>query len=71
MAEPTDLAVFQAALDRVARTGKREEIDEEEVPEVRTWDGLDAKGCVISVDRGRWWILPPAHVRTSQAHIGV
>ena len=59
MGEKLDLEVFQAALDRVARSGKREEVDEDQVPEVRRWDRLDSKGCVISVDHGKWWILPP------------
>jgi hypothetical protein len=59
MADKLDLEIFQEALDRVARTGKREEVDGEHVPEVRVWDRLDSKGCVISVDHGRWWILPP------------
>ena len=59
MGEKLDLEVFQEALDRVARNGEREEVDEHQVPEVRRWDRLDSRGCVISVERGRWWILPP------------
>ncbi len=59
MAPATDVQHLQEVLTRVAQTGKREEIDGARVPEVRAWNGLDSKGCLISVQRGRWWVLPP------------
>jgi hypothetical protein len=59
MAAAQDLRRFQEVLDRVAQTGQREQIREVEVPDVQSWGTLDAKGCLVSVDRGRWWVLPP------------
>lgn len=53
------LDAFQEILDRVARNGLPEEVDQDLVPEVRAWDHLDGKGCTISVERGHWWVVPP------------
>ncbi|GAB4260572.1 MAG: hypothetical protein Kow0092_09490 [Deferrisomatales bacterium] len=55
----TSVREFQEVLRRVAATGKREEVDAELVPDVRLWDALDSRGCTISVEKGRWWVVPP------------
>ena len=60
MAPKADLQHFQEVLNRVAQTGKREEIDGEGLPEVRAWSGIESRGCIICVERGRWWVLPPS-----------
>jgi hypothetical protein len=53
------LEAFQSLLDEVVRTGERREVEAGEVPDVQAWDHLDSKGCVIWVEKGHWWILPP------------
>lgn len=58
MAIVADLKSFQDLLNRVARTGKREEVDGSSLPHIREWNSLDSQGCIISVERGRWWVLP-------------
>lgn len=54
------LGAFQGILNRVAETGHREEVDRSRVPEVGAWSRLDGRGCTISVEHGRWWVVPPA-----------
>jgi hypothetical protein len=54
------LEEFQELLDRVARTGERAEVAADRVPSVAAWDGLESRGCILWVERGRWWVLPPA-----------
>ncbi|GAB6062594.1 hypothetical protein [Deferrisoma palaeochoriense] len=51
---------FQEVLDRVARSGRGELVNEAEIPAVSEWYRLESHGCVVRVDRGRWWVLPPA-----------
>lgn len=58
---------FQQVLDRVAQTGHREEVDQLLVPDVLAWDRLKSRGCIISVEHGRWWVLPPDGPRSSRA----
>ncbi|MEW6488294.1 MAG: hypothetical protein AB1578_10350 [Thermodesulfobacteriota bacterium] len=54
------VAMFQDVLDGVARTGERREVEAGQVPDRETWQQLDSRGCVIWVNKGRWWVLPPA-----------
>jgi len=62
MAEGRSVDMFQKVLDQVARTGERQEVESAEVPGVDAWKNLDSRGCVIWVDKGHWWVLPPAGV---------
>jgi len=53
---------FQDLIDDVVRTGERREVASGELPDVQAWDHLDSKGCVIWVEKGHWWVLPPNKV---------
>ena len=53
------VGAFQELIDQVVRTGERREVAADALPGVRTWNHLDSKGCVIWVEKGRWWVLPP------------
>ncbi len=60
MAEIRAVDAFQEVLDRVARTGERQEVTSAQVPDVHAWENVNSRGCVIWVDKGHWWVLPPA-----------
>ncbi len=55
----TSLEDFQQVLDRVAASGHREEVDQERLPDVNRWGGIDSRGCRILVEGGKWWVVPP------------
>lgn len=59
MEDRNEVRRFQAVLDRVAATGRREPVEEDEVPDVLAWAKLNSRGCSIRVEGGRWWVLPP------------
>jgi len=59
-AEKAAIGAFQDLIDDVVRSGERREVSAGEVPDVHAWDHLDSKGCVIWVEQGHWWVLPPS-----------
>jgi len=59
MAQVAAVNAFQELIDDVVRSGERREVEAVEVPDIHAWDHLDSKGCVIWVEKGRWWVLPP------------